>query len=79
VGDLGRPPDGRSPARDGFQLIAQSSFQGNISFILHHFGRIGVVAQLVEHLLCKQGVTSSSLVGSTTEPQRNRLPSLPGS
>ncbi len=25
----------------------------------------GVVAQLVEHLLCKQGVTSSNLVGST--------------
>ena len=26
----------------------------------------GVVAQLVEHLLCKQGVVSSSLISSTT-------------
>jgi hypothetical protein len=26
---------------------------------------IGVVAQLVEHLLCKQGVASSNLAGST--------------
>ena len=25
----------------------------------------GVVAQLVEHLLCKQGVVSSSLISST--------------
>ena len=25
----------------------------------------GVIAQLVEHLLCKQGVVSSSLIGST--------------
>ena len=30
----------------------------------------GVVAQLVEHLLCKQGVVSSSLIGSTKTSER---------
>ena len=33
----------------------------------------GVVAQLVEHLLCKQGVVSSSLISSTkTKKGRGR-------
>ena len=30
----------------------------------------GVVAQLVEHLLCKQGVVSSSLISSTKTSER---------
>ncbi len=32
----------------------------------------GVIAQLVEHLLCKQGVVSSSLIGSTKIEQVKR-------
>ena len=36
---------------------------------------LGAIAQLEEHLLCKQGVTSSSLVSSTpTSPQVKRHP-----
>ena len=31
----------------------------------------GVVAQLVEHLLCKQGVVSSSLISSTKTLDKN--------
>jgi hypothetical protein len=48
----------------GFQLIAQSKFQVICSFY-SIAANIGVVAQLVEHLLCKQDVASSSLAGST--------------
>ena len=32
----------------------------------------GVVAQLVEHLLCKQGVVSSSLISSTKINRKKR-------
>ena len=32
---------------------------------IHHSGENGGLAQLVEHLLCKQGVTGSSPVTST--------------
>ena len=32
----------------------------------------GVVAQLVEHLLCKQGVVSSSLISSTRIKKQKR-------
>ena len=33
----------------------------------------GVIAQLVEHLLCKQGVVSSSLIGSTKTTKGGRM------
>ena len=33
----------------------------------------GVIAQLVEHLLCKQGVVSSSLIGSTKTTEGERM------
>ena len=47
----------------GSQLVAQSKFQKQFfSFIVTRFG---VVAQLVEHLLCKQGVAGSNPAGST--------------
>ena len=37
----------------------------------------GVIAQLVEHLLCKQGVVSSSLIGSTKKRGRGmKIPFL---
>jgi hypothetical protein len=47
----------------GIPLIAQHSFQNQSLFFIAVFA--GVVAQLEEHLLCKQGVTGSSPVGST--------------
>ena len=34
-------------------------------FFLHFTTDLGVVAQLVEHLLCKQGVVGSNPIGST--------------
>ena len=36
----------------------------------------GVVAQLVEHLLCKQGVVSSSLISSTKTVKGMKIPFL---
>ena len=40
----------------------------------------GVVAQLAEHLLCKQGVASSNLAGSTNySPDPNARPEQLGS
>lgn len=33
-----------------------------------YLARIALVAQLVEHLICNQGVTSSNLVGGTIFP-----------
>ena len=49
----------------GFQLIAQYKFQNLFFKSLLKHTLYGVVAQLVEHLLCKQDVTGSSPVGST--------------
>ena len=54
----------------GSQLIAQHKFQGAGKHRLPAMFFIktdlnGVVAQLAEHLLCKQGVTGSNPVGST--------------
>jgi hypothetical protein len=45
-------------------LIAQSKYL-EPSVLYSKPTNFGVVAQLVEHLLCKQRVTSSNLVGST--------------
>ena len=36
----------------------------------------GVIAQLVEHLLCKQGGVSSSLIGSTKKRRGIQIPFL---
>lgn len=49
----------------GFQLIAQSKYREQIVLSTFKPTNFGVVAQLVEHLLCKQGVASSNLAGST--------------
>ena len=55
----------------GSRLIAQSKFLREYSgqkeslFFITLLDRYGVVAQLVEHLLCKQGVVGSSPSGST--------------
>ena len=38
-----------------------------------HLASSGAVAQLVEHLLCKEGVRSSSLLGSTASDQAARV------
>jgi hypothetical protein len=46
-------------------LIAQSKFQLVRSLYVIFSATNGVVAQLAEHLLCKQGVASSNLAGST--------------
>ena len=49
----------------GFQLIAQSKFRKLLSSLHYIADQFGVVAQLVEHLLCKQGVAGSNPAGST--------------
>jgi hypothetical protein len=49
----------------GFQLIAQSKFLSHVLLYVIFSATNGVVAQLAEHLLCKQGVASSNLAGST--------------
>ena len=48
----------------GSQLIAQSKFQKRVLYTSFPT-KFGVVAQLVEHLLCKQGVVGSNPSGST--------------
>ena len=67
-----RTSDGRKDASPGFRLIAQSKFYGDAFdgtmldvLYTNKSSTDGVVAQLVEHLLCKQDVTGSSPVGST--------------
>ena len=56
-----------SDVAPGSWLIAQSKFL-RVQFVLYNNNisdRYGVVAQLVEHLLCKQGVAGSRPAGST--------------
>jgi hypothetical protein len=56
-----------SGCQSGFQLIVQSNFLRAEGFGFPFFSNsdcYGVVAQLAEHLLCKQGVASSNLAGS---------------
>ena len=47
----------------GFQLIAQSKFLESVLYYI--IDQYGVVAQLVERLLCKQDVAGSNPAGST--------------
>ena len=51
----------------GSRLIAQSKFRLESGNVLLYIipTQFGVIAQLVEHLLCKQGVVGSSPSGST--------------
>ena len=52
----------------GSRLIVLSKFQGPKPRLRSFFSTptvVGVVAQLAEHLLCKQGVAGSNPAGST--------------
>ncbi len=58
------------------QMFAHRTFFGNSSCDLTNYvylcNRLGGIAQLVEHLLCKQGVKSSNLFISTSSPASRR-------
>ena len=70
----------KEPKGSGSQLIAQSKFQSVRSLYVIFSATNGVVAQLAEHLLCKQGVASSNLAGSTNySPDPNARPEQLGS